>query len=279
MRQKLNVRWYDSIDSTNLQAVRESDTAPDKYVWAAGFQTAGRGQRGNKWIGEKGMNLAFTIFFRPLNLHPSKQFLISEISALGVCAYLSGKGVEAEIKWPNDIYVGDKKICGMLIEHSISSDKISYSISGIGINLNQRVFGSDAPNPTSLSLVKYPDNMSESRFFDIEDNLNEVLCCIFDFYDMLNTPGGIVKIEKEYLSKMYRRKGFHFYEELSPDCAINPVNTGFISEKKGEACTDGAGKSIIEAKIAGIDENYCLLLEQRNGVRKSYTFKEVKFLL
>ena len=103
MKQKLDIKWYNSIDSTNLQAVRESDDAPDRRVWAAEFQTAGRGQRGNKWEGAKNKNLAFTILLRPFMLSPSKQFLISEVSAIGVCNYLKGKGVDATIKWPNDI--------------------------------------------------------------------------------------------------------------------------------------------------------------------------------
>jgi BirA family transcriptional regulator, biotin operon repressor / biotin---[acetyl-CoA-carboxylase] ligase len=298
MKKKLDIRWYESIDSTNLQAVRESDTAPDMCVWAACFQTAGRGQRGNKWEGAKNMNLTFTILFKPHFLPPSKQFLISEISAIGICRYLKNKGVEATIKWPNDIYVGDKKICGMLIEHSISGEGISYSISGIGINLNQRIFNSDAPNPTSLSLVKYPDTLSgysdiekdshlftenEPLLYNVKEELNEVLHHIFELYNILSDDLCASVIEREYLGMMYRKEGYYFFEELSAGCTLAPVNTEFyragVDRQLQELSKVRNHGKIIEAKIVGLDDDYHLILEQRDGVSHSYAFKEIKFLL
>ncbi len=283
MKQKLDIKWYNSIDSTNLQAVRESDDAPDRRVWAAEFQTAGRGQRGNKWEGAKNKNLAFTILLRPFMLSPSKQFLISEVSAIGVCNYLKGKGVDATIKWPNDIYVGDKKICGMLIEHSLSGEGISYSISGIGINMNQRIFNSDAPNPTSLSLLRYPDILSlsasteeEPLLFNLKVELEEVLHCLFDLYDRLSDKAQWSIIEREYLNLMYRREGYYFFKELSLKGAAEPVTVGFYKE----SCDEFKHESnIIEARIVGLDTNYNLILEQRNGTVHSYAFKEIKYLL
>ena len=192
MEKNLGIKWYQTIDSTNSQANRELADAPHGSVWVADFQTAGRGQRGNKWESKTAENLTFTILFRQVFLHPAQQFCISQICSLGVCRYLRNKGLPAQIKWPNDIYIGNKKICGMLIEHSISGDKLSASIIGIGLNLNQREFMSDAPNPTSLLLetealassgtasAAVPDGI-----YDRREELSQLLGYIFTAYEEL----------------------------------------------------------------------------------------------
>ena len=114
----IDLIWLKEIDSTNSLAARELLANPDIpqwRVWAAEYQTAGKGQRGNRWVGEPGCNLAFTILLRPHNLPAVKQFALSQVCALGVCNYLERyHNISAEIKWPNDIYVGNGKICGML---------------------------------------------------------------------------------------------------------------------------------------------------------------------
>lgn len=148
----VRVNWLKEIDSTNSEAHRYRHEASDFTVWAAEFQTAGRGQRGNSWESAVGENLTFSILLKPHKFLSTRQFELSEVVALGVVNYLASKGIDAKIKWPNDIYVGDKKICGILIENVLSGDTLSVCIAGIGLNLNQRVFRSDAPNPTSVAL-------------------------------------------------------------------------------------------------------------------------------
>ncbi len=129
-------------------------------------QTAGRGQRGNSWEAAPGMNLTMSLFLRPACIAPARQFLISEAVAIGVAedveqALGSRADAPVKIKWPNDIYVGDRKIAGILIENVIAGASLSQSIAGIGLNVNQTEFLSDAPNPVSLRQLT-------SERFDIE---------------------------------------------------------------------------------------------------------------
>ncbi|MDE6431375.1 MAG: biotin--[acetyl-CoA-carboxylase] ligase, partial [Duncaniella sp.] len=116
-------------------------------------QTAGRGQRGNSWESAPGKNITMSILLRPEGLHPSRQFVISRAVSLAITGvlrrYMPASAVR--VKWPNDIYVDDRKICGILIENVISSASIRQSVVGIGINVNQRRFLSDAPNPVSMA--------------------------------------------------------------------------------------------------------------------------------
>lgn len=270
MRENLTIKWYTTIDSTNLQAMRERHLCADGTVWAAEFQSAGRGQRGNKWEGESAKNLAFSILFKPNNLSARKQFNISKAVSLGVRAYLSDLGVEAKIKWPNDIYAGNKKICGILIENSVDADILSSSIVGIGININQRQFSAVAANATSLSLLKHPDDSEDIVIYDLKEELKRVLRCVFYYYDelVINENGNH---HKEYLNNLYRNEDYFLYEILKPDENLLPNNIVLDPEKcRGR---------IIEAKIVTVDDNGCLILEERGGVRGCFAFKEIRYIL
>lgn len=119
----------------------------------AEFQTAGKGQRGNTWEAEEGKNLLFSFVLYPSFLEARRQFILSQIVSLAIKEELSRWSDEITIKWPNDIYWKDKKICGILIENDLSGHHIRRSIAGIGININQEVFNSDAPNPVSLKQI------------------------------------------------------------------------------------------------------------------------------
>lgn len=147
---------YSIIDSTNNEAQRQiqNGVAPKgDFVIRADFQTDGRGQRGNTWHSPNATNLMFSYVYFPVKLEARHQFMLSQAAATAVVEYLKLKGVEdVSIKWPNDIYVGMKKICGMLIENTVSGHYIRYSIIGIGININQTQFPENLPNPTSLTL-------------------------------------------------------------------------------------------------------------------------------
>ena len=266
MEKNLGIKWYDTIDSTNSQAARELDTAPEGSVWIADFQTAGRGQRGNKWEGKKGENLTFSILFRPEFLHPAKQFLISQICALGVSRYLNGKGLPAKIKWPNDIYIEDRKICGMLIEHSLRSDKLAVSIAGIGLNLNQTVFDSDAPNPTSMMLEFSSRQMEHAHQFNRREELASLLGYIFTAYDELR-EGFEEELDNEYTENLYRLGEFHKFIETD-------------SEAPGDVPVEkmAAGREIT-ARIIGTDRYGCAILELENGERRTYPFKGIRYVI
>ena len=127
-----------------------TNTSENTVVWTD-YQTAGRGCGTNTWESERGKNLLFSMLIHPTDISANEQFRITEIVSVALCqtlqAYIDNK---VEIKWPNDIYVGDKKICGILIENRLQGNIIKESIIGIGLNVNQTEFKSDAPNPVSM---------------------------------------------------------------------------------------------------------------------------------
>ena len=114
-------------------------------------QTAGRGQRGHTWSSEEGRNLMFSLVWEPRFLPVSEQFLLSEAVALALTDLFGGYGIDARIKWTNDIYAGDRKLVGILIEHSYTGPTLGRSVAGIGINVNQETFP-DEIKETATSL-------------------------------------------------------------------------------------------------------------------------------
>lgn len=188
-----HITWFAQIDSTNTEAHRNSETAPEGSVWAAHFQTKGRGQYERKWISTQGNNLLATLLLRPTFLPANEQALISKCTALGICDFLSLYGIEARIKWPNDIYVGSNKICGILIEHILSGNNLVSSIIGFGINVNQTEFDG-APNPTSLAL-------ETGKTYSPEELLPQVLQCIQKWYQRV-FDGESAIIDSQYQKKL-----------------------------------------------------------------------------
>lgn len=170
-----NIIWLESVDSTNNEAKRRIARLADMSVIAAYEQTAGRGQRENIWLSEPGKNLTASIVLKHdgtilSRVSADNQFIISEMISKAVVGLLADYGVVARIKWPNDIYVGDKKICGILIEHTLRGSSIINSIIGVGLNVNQTEFDESLPNPTSLAAESNLEN------FD----LNELLVRLID---------------------------------------------------------------------------------------------------
>ena len=137
--------------STNTYLSRLAATLPGGTVIYTPSQTAGRGQKGNSWESEDGKNLTFSMLLKRPPVKARDQFYLSEAAALAVVEALSAEAGDGfSVKWPNDVYWHDKKVCGMLIESSLDGSNIAHSIVGIGINVNQERFLSDAPNPVSL---------------------------------------------------------------------------------------------------------------------------------
>ncbi len=241
-----SIKWFNETDSTNNQIVNDKKSLEDKSVYATLFQTSGRGQRGNVWTSQKGDNLLFTILFKPNNIASKRQFIISQAVTLGVVDYLDSYGIKATIKWPNDIYVNDLKICGILIENTIMGDKLADSIVGIGLNVNQKIF-EGLPNPTSIVLEKHTDER-----FEVYNELPKILTNIFYYYDIIDTRSEL--IEQSYLNKMYRKGSFHRYIDINNNVEF-------------------------EGKIIGIDSSSCLLVEYRNGEIRRFAFKEISYVL
>lgn len=194
-------------------------------VWAARFQSAGRGQRGNVWCSDAGQNLTFSVFLVPEALAAADQFYVCQAISLGICGYLESKGVLAAVKWPNDIYVGDRKICGILIEHSVAGGTVKNTLAGIGLNLNQTEFPDWIPNPTSLKLETGAD-------CDPEDELEPLLGHIFAEFDAM--PGDA---PERYLERLYLRGIPHSF-------TVAATGERFSGRIKGTAPD---GRLIIEA--------------------------------
>lgn len=145
------VTFLDQCTSTNSAIDRD---APHGTAVAAVSQSAGRGQRGSSWESEPGMNVTMSVMLRhgDEGLDVERHFEISRHVALAVASVLDRHDIDGvEVKWPNDVYVGNRKICGILIENSLSGRRITRSIAGVGLNVNQTEFHSDAPNPVSMA--------------------------------------------------------------------------------------------------------------------------------
>lgn len=236
----MKIKWYNTIDSTNSAMAAQRQSLRDKEVWAARFQSAGRGQRGNVWNSAPGENLTFSIYLEPAHIPAAEQFCVSEAIALGVCDYLQEKGVAASIKWPNDIYVGDRKICGILIENTIGSRTMKSSIAGIGINLNQTQFPDNLPNPVSLKILT-------GNNYVIEAELEPLLQCIFKRYDNIGP-----QTKEDYLKRMYLKDELHIFT----------------------VCASG---ELLPGRIRGRRDDGCLAIETESGGMRYFAFKEISY--
>ena len=201
MAKKHDIIWLESVDSTNEECRRHISDIDNLSVVAALSQTSGKGQRCNRWISSPGENLTFSVALKfPISggaatgksglepMHAYDQFVLSEITSLSVVELLAEHGIEAKIKWPNDIYVAEKKICGILIENSLRGEWIQHSIIGIGLNVNQRNFDVKLPNPTSMALCcessglsKHTTSHEARSSFEIRKILEEFMV-IFQAY-------------------------------------------------------------------------------------------------
>ena len=231
--------------STNTWLKEHADEIPVPAVAVTDHQTSGRGQRGNTWEAEPGKNLTFSMLFKPEGVAPSGQFFISEAVCLGIVDTLRRYLPHPEtvkVKWPNDVYAGDRKICGILIEHSLeSASAIRHTIAGIGLNVNQKEFHSSAPNPVSMfnltGKVKPLRPLLEQLVEAISANLEAPKEAIHD----------------RYLETLWRGNGQHLFATPS-----------------GER---------FRASITGIAPAGALTLRRADGSETSYLFKEVQFIL
>ena len=253
---QFTIEWFDSVDSTNRVVAERKSSLADGTCIAALEQTAGRGQKGNSWATAKGENLTFSLLYRPKDIPVQQQFCISQAVAVGLSNYLKAKGIDNKIKWPNDIYAGDLKICGVLIENSLKGAKVGDCIIGIGLNVNQTQFPAEIPNPTSMKMLSGED-------YDIKKELPELLRHIGAALEKIEEPYTRNGLDAEYLRRLYRRGEWHMYEALP--------SSDIPTEKR-------SGKPF-EARILGIDNAARLLLEQTDGTLKYFSFKEIKYLL
>lgn len=248
MKEPPLIHWLQEVDSTNSEARRRIAELADRSVVAAESQTAGRGQRGNSWSSKPGENLTFSIVLRfdPTEGFQAKdQFSLSQATALGICDHLGASGIPARIKWPNDIYVQDRKICGILIENSLREGLIVHSIIGIGLNVNQREFPPHLPNPTSLFLC----DGTQRR---IRDELPRLLKSVFARIESI--PDSIEELREDYHRRLYRLNHTCDYLDLSDS-------------------------TLFKGRITGTSENGLLRVECIDGSTKEFAFKEIGFVV
>ena len=259
MTNKHDIIWLKSVDSTNNEARRRFSEIDNLSVLSAELQTAGRGQRGNIWYSLSGENLTFSIVLKFAikesdsllpRLKASDQFTISEITALSVVDFLARSGIEANIKWPNDIYVGNRKICGILIENFIRGDMVSGSIVGIGLNVNQMTFDPDLPNPTSMALCLKEKGLDDHKS-DIKTIIHDFMKIFRKYLDQADRPG---TLRQSYLEKMW----------------LLGESAQFIDTSDNKEFT---------GKIRGLSDVGNLLVELPDCSVKEFGFREISYLL
>ena len=197
----MKILRFDEINSTNVflyDKISENYDISDTVVVAA-HQTAGRGMDKNRWESEKGKNLLFSIALNVNFLEAENQFKISQAVSVAIIGTLQNivKSDKFFIKWPNDIYFGDKKLAGMLIQNTIEGKMMGVSIIGIGLNVNQIEFSKDIPNPISLKQIADKD-------FDLENLLNLLTTNIKASVESLRFEKNQIEINEKYISKLYR---------------------------------------------------------------------------
>lgn len=233
------------VDSTNrfLRECKEEDDE-EMVIAVADYQTAGKGQGTHTWESEAGKNLLFSIKVHPRWVPVRQQFLLSMAEALALKDALDTYVDGITLKWPNDVYWNDKKISGTLIETSVDSGGIKSCIFGTGINVNQNEFLSDAPNPVSLCQIL-------GHEVDRDELLEKILDAFEKYYELLRRAD-YMDVSGIYHLALYRRKGFHRYEDA-----------------------DG----VFEGAFVEVEDDGHLILHDKQGVIRSYAFGEVKYIL
>lgn len=243
---EFEIIYFEELDSSNNYAKKYIEDKFEqnicKKVIHTNYQTNGRGAFENNWYSSRNLNLIFSLIICP-EIFAKDQFYISKITSLAIIEYLSKHKIEAKIKWPNDILVDNKKICGILIENSIISDKINNSIVGIGINLNETLFP-DEINASSLKLIK-------NENFDIHKELLLFLNFYSKFLNLCKYDN-FEFIDDQYISRLIGRDQFLTY-------------------KKDE--------EIFQARVVDIDEFGLLVLENLSGEKQVFGFKEVELII
>ena len=198
----MNIQQFESLESTNKYCELLNLSEVEEFtVIVARSQTAGIGQRGNHWEAEPGKNLTFSLILKPSFLPVADQYQLTKAISLGVTDWLMPLVPEGnshvKIKWPNDIYVDDKKICGMLITNRVTGDRLSASIVGIGMNVNQRAFPDWVPNPTSLALMT-------GQEWPLAKLLTSLLSAIQERYKELRRES-LGTLDSPYLARLLKR--------------------------------------------------------------------------
>jgi len=222
--------------STNIYIKGVALEADEMVVVSTDWQTAGRGQGVNRWESERGKNLLFSLMARPLFVAVQQQFALSMAGALAIKDVLDRFTPDIRIKWPNDIYWRDRKISGTLIETSLAHGEISRFVYGIGLNVNQVQFVSDAPNPVSLAQI----TGKQVSLMPLLDSIVEGFLAQLSLLE----AGKSQLIAARYNAALYRATGFHRYHD---------------------------SMGAFEAELVGVDTHGIITLRDRQGQLRTYS--------
>ncbi|WP_298062208.1 biotin--[acetyl-CoA-carboxylase] ligase [uncultured Rikenella sp.] len=240
---------FDEVTSTNDVAMHDAAAYRHGCILTAQRQTAGRGQRGNRWSSAAGENLTFSIVLEPVLL-VEHQFRISEMASLAASDAIrsvTDGAVACCVKWPNDLYVGNRKIGGILIEHSLHSEWLSRSVIGIGINVRQRDFDPALPNPTSIA-----NELPADAPLPAPEEVLAAFCTAFDARYAQDEKA----LHADFMARLWRGDPARAY-----------------------SYRDAVSGEVFEASIAGIDRHtgeLTLRIEDGSGEMRRYWFKEVE---
>jgi len=228
-----------------------------------GFQTAGRGQAGNRWESEEGKNLLCSIL-----LPPRKDlFYLNVLTSVAVHKMVNSQfsilNSQLTIKWPNDIYWQDKKVAGILIENAIIGNEVKYSIAGIGLNVNQTTFVSNAPNPVSLKLIT-----------GAETNIDALMQALMKEIEAAEAMSE-EQVWTYYREHLYRKEGFWRFIEREVSLAPTMNYSPSLEERDGERFD----KSLFLARIADILPDGEIVLQDQQGKERKYHFKQVRYVI
>lgn len=239
-----NILYYDEIDSTNTAAKRHSSEI-EGTVFTADLQTGGKGRLGRGWAGVSGDNVAFSILLRPkISLDKVSQLtLIAGISVRRAISNLYG--LDAKIKWPNDIVVGKKKICGILTEMSAEMNGLNYVVCGIGVNVNSESFDGELKSKATSIFIE--TKQKQKRYILIQEILNQFEILYLEFL-----KNGLTKMLDEYKT---------FCVTLNRDVKVIKNGTALIAKavditQNGELIIEKDGENICvnsgEVSVRGI---------------------------
>ncbi len=245
-----NIIHLTEVDSTNsyAKALLKDVKLPEGTVISTDNQTKGKGQRGNIWVAEPAANITCSVILYPKFLNASDHFFLSKVISLAIHATLAelldSGNYDIKIKWPNDILVNNKKICGTLIENSFRQDKLQESVIGIGLNVNQEDFGELSEKATSLKLLS-------DKGFDKATVLKRLL----------------KHIEVQYL-QLKQGKETVIHENYLKHLLLFGENSKFKDLKNDQE---------LKGKIVDVLSNGHLVIETAKKVRKEFDMKEIGF--
>ena len=242
-----SIHFLPSCHSTNTVASEliRNQEAVNGLIVITNEQTAGRGQQGNTWLSTANLNLTFSAIFFPSTYFITDSFYLNIVSSLAVAKTMEEfipSNKQVSVKWPNDVYIGNKKVSGILIENTLRADKINSVVMGIGINVNQPEF----EYTTATSMLHESD-----RAFSLQEVLDRLCEHIETLYLKLNA-GLKHELLNLYQSKLYALNTLHAYQDEDGD---------------------------FMGYMRGVEENGTLLMEKESGTKREYQFKEVRFII